>query len=59
MHTQYENEVRLMGIWGTTGLTRPHWSNASGKIKQPKEEFHPSHGWDWDQDDWEISPELR
>ena len=53
---QYENEVKLFGIWGTTRLLKPHWSDASGEIKQPREVFDPPPpGWRWG-GDWEIQP---
>lgn len=48
----------MFGRWGTTGLTRPKWSDTRGKIKQPKEAFDPAPpGWQWDST-WEKSPEL-
>ena len=51
---QYENQTRLLlGNWST----KSHWSDASGKLKQPREAFDPPPpGWDWDSD-WEIKPE--
>ena len=55
---QYENEACLLGHWGTTALTRPHWSDSRGKIKQPKEAFEPPPpGWTW-YGDWFLQPEL-
>lgn len=55
---QYENEANLFGHWGTTGLTKPNWSDSKGKIKQPREAFDPPpSGWRWD-GNWEIKPEL-
>ena len=39
-------------------LTRPDWSDAKGKVKQPKEVFVVPDGWKWD-GDWFINPELR
>ena len=55
---QYENEASLLGRWGTTALTRPHWSDSRGKIKQPKEAFDPPPaGWTW-YGDWFLQPEL-
>jgi len=57
--TQYENEACLFGSWGKTGLTRPHWSDTRGKIKQPQEAFEPPPpGWNW-VGPWFKSPELR
>lgn len=55
---QYENQACLFGKWGTTGLTRPDWSDAKGKIKQSKEAFVVPDGWKWD-GDWFVNPELR
>ena len=56
---KYENEVNLFGHWGTTGLgVKPNWSDARGKIRQPREDFDPPpSGWRWD-GDWEVKPEL-
>ena len=55
---QYQNEVTLFGRWGTVGLSKPSWSDAGGKIRQPKEAFDPPPlGWRWD-GDWEIRPDL-
>ena len=48
--------MKLFGIWGTTRLLKPHWSDASGKIKQPREAFDPPPpGWKWE-GDWEVQP---
>ena len=47
-----------MGKWGTDGLTRPNWSDSSGKIEQPKETFDLPPGWSWD-GEWFPQPELR
>lgn len=48
----------MFGRWGKTGLTRPQWCDARGKIKQPKEQFEtPPPGWSWD-GAWDVSPEL-
>eukprot|EP00731_Ephydatia_muelleri_P020360 Em0013g87a len=52
----YENQACFVK-WGTTGLTRPDWSDAKGKVKQPKEAFAVPDGWKWD-GDWFINPEL-
>ena len=53
---QYENEVKLFGIWDTTRLLKPHWSDASGNIKQPREAFDPPPpGWRWE-GEWEVQP---
>ena len=37
---------------------RPDWSDATGKIRQPIEDFDPPPaGWRWD-GNWEVRPEL-
>jgi hypothetical protein len=54
----YENHAFFLGKWGTTALMRPNWSDAKGKIEQPKVAFEPPpDGWVWD-GDWKIKPEL-
>eukprot|EP00731_Ephydatia_muelleri_P020357 Em0013g84a len=53
---QYENQSCFVK-WGTMHLTRPDWSDAKGKVKQPKEAFVVPDGWKWD-GDWFINPEL-
>ncbi len=54
---QYENEACLFERWGTMGLTRPHWSDSKGKIKQPREAFEPvPPGWRWE-GNWFIRPD--
>ncbi|XP_041074075.1 dysferlin isoform X4 [Polyodon spathula] len=54
----YENQTKLalVGNWGTTGLTYPKFTDITGKIKLPKDSFHPSPGWTW-VGEWFISPE--
>uniref|UniRef100_UPI00358F149C dysferlin isoform X2 n=1 Tax=Myxine glutinosa TaxID=7769 RepID=UPI00358F149C len=54
----YENQMKLglVGNWGTTGLTRPKFSDVTGSIKLIKERFVPPKKWTWD-GDWFISPE--
>ena len=48
--------MKIFGSWGTTGLRKPHWSDARGKIKQKREAFDPPPpGWRWD-GDWSIQP---
>lgn len=55
---QYENEACLFGRWGSTGRTRPNWSDSRGKINQPREAFEPAPpGWRWE-GNWSKSPEL-
>ena len=50
--------VPAVNKWGTKLMPRPKWSDAKGKIKQPKELFEPAPpGWEWD-GDWVIRPEL-
>ncbi|XP_030841562.1 myoferlin isoform X6 [Strongylocentrotus purpuratus] len=53
----YENQMSVLGNWTSKALPRPKWSDASGKIKLPKEKFQLPPGWRWD-DDWFKSPEL-
>ena len=52
---QYENEA--MNILGQWSKGKPHWSDAWGKVKQPKESFDPPpRGWKW-ASDWQVKPE--
>ncbi|XP_074642408.1 myoferlin-like [Tubulanus polymorphus] len=55
----YENQANILGNWTNMGptMTRPKWSDSSGKIELKKEDFNPPEGWRWE-DDWYISPEL-
>lgn len=53
----YENEVKVMNTWSRKMLTRPNFSDSSGKMKLMREDFIIPEGWSWD-DDWYISPEL-
>ncbi|XP_063963827.1 myoferlin-like isoform X3 [Lytechinus pictus] len=53
----YENQMSVIGNWTSKALPRPKWSDASGKIKLPKEKFQLPPGWRWD-GDWFKSPEL-
>ena len=39
-------------------LTRPKWSDSTGKAELMKENFEPPPGWKWDSE-WYINPELR
>ena len=39
-------------------MTRPKWSDSTGKIELLKDHFEPPPGWRWD-GDWYVSPELR
>ncbi|XP_067138016.1 myoferlin-like isoform X1 [Centruroides vittatus] len=54
----YENQVNVFGKWTTSGpaMTRPAWSDASGSIALPQENFISPYGWKFD-GDWFISPE--
>ncbi|XP_023242600.1 myoferlin-like isoform X2 [Centruroides sculpturatus] len=56
----YENQVNVFGKWTTSGpaMTRPAWSDASGCIALPQENFISPYGWKFD-GDWFISPEPR
>ncbi|KAK2145131.1 hypothetical protein LSH36_700g01069 [Paralvinella palmiformis] len=55
----YENQVAILGSWTNKGptMSRPKFSDATGKIEFNKEDFNPPPGWRWD-GDWYISPEL-
>lgn len=57
---QYENQVSVLGNWTNKrpALTRPKWSDVTGKVKLLKERFEPPHGWSWE-GEWYVSPELR
>lgn len=56
---QYENQAEVFGKWGTTGLlTRPKYSDVTGKIKVKQEYFLPPKSWEWEAD-WFIDPERR
>ncbi|XP_066519637.1 myoferlin [Hoplias malabaricus] len=53
----YENQAKMMGKWGTTGLlNRPKFSDVTGKVKLKQEYFLPPKGWQWD-GDWVVDPE--
>ncbi|VDP68177.1 unnamed protein product [Echinostoma caproni] len=55
----YENQGKILNKWVTTKppLTRPAWSDASGKKELKKESFNPPPGWRWD-GDWFVDPEI-
>ncbi|KAF5404171.1 hypothetical protein PHET_02557 [Paragonimus heterotremus] len=55
----YENQASIMGTWVTTKppLTRPAWSDTTGRLELVKESFTLPPGWKWD-GDWFINPEL-
>lgn len=55
---QYENQASIMGKWVTTRppLTRPPWSDSTGRQELPKDSFKLPEGWKWDSG-WFLSPE--
>ncbi|XP_020779848.2 myoferlin-like [Boleophthalmus pectinirostris] len=53
----YENQAKVFGKWGTTGLVGRHkFSDVTGKLKLKQEYFMPPRGWEWEED-WFIDPE--
>uniref|UniRef100_A0A3P9Q4B1 Myoferlin n=1 Tax=Poecilia reticulata TaxID=8081 RepID=A0A3P9Q4B1_POERE len=53
----YENQAKVFGNWGTTGLVGRHkFSDVTGKLKLKQEYFMPPRGWKWESD-WFIDPE--
>ncbi|XP_037547290.1 myoferlin [Nematolebias whitei] len=53
----YENQAKVFGKWGTTGLVgRYKFSDVTGKLKLKQEYFIPPRGWEWEAD-WFIDPE--
>ncbi|XP_072293204.1 myoferlin-like isoform X1 [Eucyclogobius newberryi] len=53
----YENQAKVIGKWGTTGLVGRHkFSDVTGKVKLKQERFLPPVGWEW-VDDWFVDPE--
>lgn len=53
----YENQAKVFGKWGTTGLVgRYKYSDVTGKLKLKQEYFMPPRGWEWE-GDWFIDPE--
>ncbi|KAA0200949.1 Dysferlin limb girdle muscular dystrophy 2B (autosomal recessive) [Fasciolopsis buskii] len=54
----YENQASIMGKWVTTRppLTRPPWSDSTGRQELPKDSFKLPEGWKWDSG-WFLSPE--
>ncbi|XP_034049225.1 myoferlin-like isoform X2 [Thalassophryne amazonica] len=53
----YENQAKVFGKWGTTGLVGRHkFSDVTGKLKLKQEYFIPPRGWEWEHD-WFIDPE--
>lgn len=54
---QYENQAKVIGKWGTTGLVGRHkFSDVTGKVKLKQERFLPPVGWEWEED-WFVDPE--
>ncbi|CAF1161705.1 unnamed protein product [Rotaria sp. Silwood1] len=55
----YENQTNVLGQWSTTGplMTRPAWSDVTGNMSLPKQNFQVPSDWKWD-GDWYISPEI-
>uniref|UniRef100_A0A183APG9 Myoferlin n=1 Tax=Echinostoma caproni TaxID=27848 RepID=A0A183APG9_9TREM len=54
----YENQASIMGKWVTTRppLTRPAWSDNTGREELQKDSFRLPEGWQWD-GDWFLNPE--
>ncbi|XP_076007812.1 myoferlin-like isoform X1 [Genypterus blacodes] len=53
----YENQAKMFGKWGTTGLVGRHkYSDITGKMKLKQEYFMPPPGWEWE-DKWVVDPE--
>ena len=54
---QYENQSRVLGNWGTTGLVGRHkFSDVTGKVKLKRECFLPPRCWEWG-GEWFVDPE--
>ncbi|KAH8869935.1 Dysferlin [Schistosoma japonicum] len=55
----YENQASIVGNWVTKRppLTRPPWSDNTGRIDLPKDSIQLPTGWEW-VGDWFVSPEL-
>ncbi|CDS40655.1 myoferlin [Echinococcus multilocularis] len=55
----YENEAQIVGKWSSRRppLTRPNFTDCTGHLETPKENFIPPVGWKWE-GDWYISPEF-
>ena len=52
--------MTILGNWTNKGptMSRPKFSDVTGKVLFLKEDFNPPPGWRWDSE-WYISPELR
>ncbi|TGZ59552.1 hypothetical protein CRM22_009033 [Opisthorchis felineus] len=59
MAETYENQASIVGKWVTTRppLTRPPWSDTTGRLELTKESFTLPPGWKWS-GDWFINPEI-
>nr|CAH8853864.1 unnamed protein product [Trichobilharzia regenti] len=55
----YENQASIVGSWVTKRppLTRPAWSDNTGRIELTKESIQLPSGWEWI-GDWYVSPEV-
>lgn len=54
----YENQVSVLGNWvESPSITRPSWSDSTGKVKLKKDSFIPPPGWHWE-GEWEKKPEI-
>uniref|UniRef100_A0A5K3EPQ9 C2 domain-containing protein n=1 Tax=Mesocestoides corti TaxID=53468 RepID=A0A5K3EPQ9_MESCO len=55
----YENEAQIVGKWSSRRppLTRPNFTDCSGRLELPKENFVPPAGWKWD-GDWFVSQDF-
>ncbi|XP_025898332.1 fer-1-like protein 5 [Nothoprocta perdicaria] len=55
----YENQLKLLGKWGTRGLVaRPVFSDVTGKVALPRDKLRPPRGWRWD-GEWRVEPQRR
>jgi hypothetical protein len=56
---KYENNAYQWASrkWTNEGLSRPGFSDATGKLSLPKDKFKLPAGWEW-KGEWEIAPEL-
>lgn len=55
----YENQVSVLGKWTARGptMSRPKWSDVSGKVELNKDQFRTPGGWVWD-GEWYINPDV-
>lgn len=52
----YENQVNILGQWSDKGLlSRPKFSDSTGKLNLPKNSFVTPEGWDWVSPNWTVS----